>query len=197
MLVYRVHRLWCLLVVALLLNACTPLIIGGVATSVGVLHDRRSAGTLVDDKTILLKALSLSQSDASGKKSSNINVDVYNQRVLLTGQAADRQAINRFVQQVQAIPQVRQVLNEVQVAAEAGWGDVASAAYLTGKVKLALLDVELEGFDPTRVLVTSSLGTVYIMGLLTPEEMARVTETVRFVSGVKRVCWVCLVLFVA
>lgn len=185
--IWRIRHLWCLLVAALLLNACTPLIIGGVATGVGVLHDRRSAGTLVDDKAILLKALSLSQKDASGQQRSNISVDVYNQRVLLTGQAADRSAINRFVQQVQAISQVRQVLNEVQVAAEASWGDAASAAYLTGKVKLALLDVDSEGFDPTRVQVTSSLGTVYIMGLLTPEEMAQVTEKVRFVSGVKRV----------
>ncbi len=185
--VCRIHHLWCLLVAALLLNACTPLIIGGVATGVSVLHDRRSAGTLLDDKTILLKALSVSQSDKEGRKRSNISVDVYNQRVLLTGQAADRQAISRFAQQVQAIPQVRQVLNEVQVAAEASWGDAASAAYLTSKVKLALLDVDIEGFDPTRVQVTSSLGTVYIMGLLTPEEMAQVTETVRLVSGVKRV----------
>ena len=185
--VRRLHRLWYLLAVTWLLNACTPLIIGGVATGVGVLHDRRSAGTLVDDKTILLKALSLSQSDSSGKKRSNISIDVYNQRVLLTGQAADRQAVSQFVQQAQAISQVRQVLNEVQVAAEATWGDAASAAYLTSKVKLALLDVDITGFDPTRVLVTSSLGTVYLMGLLTAEEMAKVTETVRFVSGVKRV----------
>ncbi len=185
--VYRIRQLICLLSVTMLLNACTPLIIGGVATGVGVLHDRRSTGTLVDDKTILLKALGVSQSDKNGKKRSNISVDVYNQRVLLTGQAADRQVISRFVQQVQEIPQVRQVLNEVQVTAEASWGDAASAAYLTGKVKLALLDVDIAGFDPTRVQVTSSLGTVYIMGLLTPEEMAKVTEIVRLVSGVKRV----------
>ncbi len=183
----HLRRLGYALSMLLLLNACTPLIIGGVATGVSALHDRRSAGTLVDDKTILLKALSVSQSDDNGKKRSNISVDVYNQRVLLTGQAADRQAISQFVQQVKEISQVRQVLNEVQVAAESTWSDAASAAYLTGKVKLALLDIDLEGFDPTRVLITSSLGTVYVMGLLTPEEMTQVTEKVRFVSGVKRV----------
>jgi osmotically-inducible protein OsmY len=183
----RLRYLGCVLSMALLLSACTPLILGGVVTGVSVLHDRRSAGTLVDDKTILLKALSVSQSDENGKKRSNISVDVYNQRVLLTGQAADRQAISQFVQQVKEISQVRQVLNEVQVAAESTWSDAASAAYLTGKVKLALLDIDLEGFDPTRVLITSSLGTVYVMGLLTPEEMAQVTAKVRFVSGVKRV----------
>jgi osmotically-inducible protein OsmY len=54
-------------------------------------------------------------------------------------------------------------------------------------VKFALLDVGIEGFDPTRVEVTSSQGSVYLMGLLTPTEADAVTEKVRFVSGVKRV----------
>jgi osmotically-inducible protein OsmY len=169
------------------LPACTPLIVGGVATSVALLHDRRSTGTLVDDKSILLKTVGLSETDAAGKKRSNISVDVYNLRVLLTGQAMDQQAIDRFIQQVQAIPRVRQVLNEVNIAAEATWGDATSDAYLTSKVKLALLDLDIEGFDPTRVVVTSSLGTVYLMGLLTKEEILAVTEKVRLVSGVKRV----------
>ena len=169
------------------LSACTPLIVGGVATGVGVLHDRRSAGTLVDDKAILLKSLGLRETDAQGKKRSNISVDVFNRRVLLTGQAADQAAIAHFVRQVQAISQVRQVLNEVRIAAEATWGDATSDAYLTSKVKLALLDVDIAGFDPTRVLVTSSLGTVYLMGLLTTAEITAVTAKVRLVSGVKRV----------
>ena len=176
-----------LVFISVWLSACTPLIVGGVATGVGVLHDRRSTGTLVDDKAILLKSLGLRETDAQGKKRSNISVDVFNRRVLLTGQAADQAAITHFVRQVQAISQVRQVLNEVRIAAEATWGDATSDAYLTSKVKLALLDVDIAGFDPTRVLVTSSLGTVYLMGLLTTAEITAVTAKVRLVSGVKRV----------
>lgn len=176
-----------LVFISVWLSACTPLIVGGVATGVGVLHDRRSTGTLVDDKAILLKSLGLRETDAQGKKRSNISVDVFNRRVLLTGQAADQAAITHFVRQVQAISQVRQVLNEVRIAAEATWGDATSDAYLTSKVKLALLDVDIAEFDPTRVLVTSSLGTVYLMGLLTTAEITAVTAKVRLVSGVKRV----------
>ena len=181
------HRLLMGLLCACVLNACTPLIVGGVAVGVGALHDRRSAGTLIDDKAIVLKAVGLRETNAKGQQRSNISVDVYNRRVLLTGQAADQQAITQFVQHVQAIAQVRQVLNEVVIAAEASWGDVTSDTYLTSKVKLALLDVDVAGFDPTRVLVTSSLGTVYLMGLLTKDEILAATDKVRLVSGVKRV----------
>lgn len=182
-----IHRLLASLICLITLNACTPLIIGGVAVGVGALHDRRSTGTLVDDKAIVLKAVGLRETDTKGQQRSNISVDVYNRRVLLTGQAADQAAIERFIRQVRAISQVREVLNEVNIAAEASWGDAASDTYLTSKVKLALLDVDVNGFDPTRVLVTSSLGTVYLMGLLTKAENLAVTEKVRLVSGVKRV----------
>ena len=55
------------------------------------------------------------------------------------------------------------------------------------RLKKIARSVKLDGFDPTRVKVTSSLGNVYLMGLLTPREADAVTEEVRFVSGVKRV----------
>jgi osmotically-inducible protein OsmY len=79
------------------------------------------------------------------------------------------------------------VFNEVAIGAESTWGEATADAYLTTKVKLALFDVQIEGFDPTRVKVTSSQGSVYLMGLLTPTEADAVTEKTRFVSGVKRV----------
>ena len=53
--------------------------------------------------------------------------------------------------------------------------------------RLFLIVLGIEGFDPVRVKVTSSQGTVYLMGLLSAREADAVTEKVRFVSGVKRV----------
>ena len=52
---------------------------------------------------------------------------------------------------------------------------------------IRLTDIDIDDFDPTRVNVTSSAGSVYLMGLLTPAEADAVTEKVRFISGVKRV----------
>ena len=82
---------------------------------------------------------------------------------------------------------MRGVFNEVAVGAAPTFGESTSDAYLTARVKVALFDVKLEGFDPTRVKVSSSQGSVYLMGLLTPTEADAVIEEVRFVSGVKRV----------
>ena len=59
---------------------------------------------------------------------------------------------------------------------------------ITAHVKTAMLDiVDLPGFDPTRINITTVHRTVYLMGLLTREEAERVVEIARTVSGVEKV----------
>lgn len=169
------------------LSGCTTLILGGAMAGASLMHDRRSTDAYVKDKEILLAAINLRGVDEALPEQTNIDITVYNQRVLLTGQAANKTVLGSFVDQVADIPGVRHVFNEVQIAEEAGWIDATSDTYLTSKVKLALFDVDIEGFDPTRTSVTSSLGSVYLMGLLTKTEAEAVTEKVRHIQGVKRV----------
>ncbi|MCB1924856.1 MAG: BON domain-containing protein [Gammaproteobacteria bacterium] len=172
---------------ALALSGCGAVVVGGAVTGAAVAHDRRTTGTVVEDQEIFLRAITMRQQDAALKQKTNINVDVYNLQVLLTGQAENAQVVEDYAQRVAQIPRVRHVFNEVVVGAESTWSESTADAYLTSKVKVALFNVKLPGFDPTRVKVTSSLGTVYLMGLLSPQEADAATEEVRFVSGVKRV----------
>ena len=170
-----------------LLSGCAAVVVGGTAAGAGALHDRRTLGTLIEDKEILLHAIRLRNANEDLKRHSNIDITVYNLQVLLTGQAERRDIVSRFAAQVAQIPRVRRVIDEVTIGAEETWSDATADAYLTTRVKLALFDVGLEGFDPLRVKVVSSQGTVYLMGLLTPQEAGRVTDKVRYVSGVKKV----------
>ena len=43
------------IILALSLNGCAGLLVGGAATGITVAHDRRTAGTVIDDQTIELK----------------------------------------------------------------------------------------------------------------------------------------------
>lgn len=176
-----------ILLAAALLSGCGAIVVGGVATGAVVAHDRRTTETFIEDQQILLSAIGMRNEDPAIKQNANVNIDVYNRQVLLTGQAENMPIVERFRDRVLTIPRVRGVFNEVSIGAESTWGEATADAYLTSKVKLALFDVGIDGFDPTRVHVTSSLGSVYLMGLLTPAEADAVTEEVRFVSGVKRV----------
>ena len=172
---------------ALLLGGCGAVVIGGAVATANVAHDRRTAGTLVEDQKILLEAISMRDADDALKKQANVGIDVFNLQVLLTGQAENFEVVEAFRQRVARIQRVRAVFNEVTVGAESTWSEATADAYLTARVKVALFNVKIDGFDPTRVTVTSSQGSVYLMGLLTPTEADAVTEEVRFVSGVKRV----------
>jgi osmotically-inducible protein OsmY len=174
-------------VLALTLSGCGAVVVGGAVTGAAVAHDRRTTGTFVEDQEIFLRAFGMRNGDEELKQKANINIDVFNLQVLLTGQAENPEIVERFRQRVMTIPRVRGVFNEVTIGAESTWGEATADAYLTSKVKVALFGVKIDGFDPTRVKVTSSLGSVYLMGLLTPTEADAVTEEVRFVSGVKRV----------
>jgi len=141
----------------------------------------------VEDQEIFLKALGMYNDDKELAAKSDVSISVYNMQVLLIGQAENMEIVEPFAQRVGTIPRVRGVFNEVAAGAAPTFGESTSDAYLTAQVKVHLFDVKLEGFDPTRVKVSSSLGSVYLMGLLTPTEADAVVEKVRFVSGVKRV----------
>jgi osmotically-inducible protein OsmY len=172
---------------ASLLSGCPTMIVGGAAQTAAVAHDRRTTGTYIGDSEIEISAFRLLQQNPDIKDRSNISTTSYNLVVLLTGQAADEQTSARFAELVARLPNVKRVHNEVVVGPETGIADDSSDAYVTSKVKLALFEVKVPGFDPTRAKVVTSQGVVYLMGLLTPAESDAVVEKVRRVSGVKRV----------
>ena len=180
-------RLFLALLVMSFLSGCAAVVVGAGTTGATVAHDRRTTGTYVEDKAILLKALQMRSQDETLQKNSNISIEVYNLQILLTGQALDADIVARFRDRLTQIERVRHVYNEVTVGAEGTWSEAAADTYLTSRVKVEMFSVGIQGFDPLRVKVTSSLGTVYLMGLVTPEEADAVVEKVRYISGVKRV----------
>lgn len=180
-------RVLLVLLAAAALGGCAAAVVTGAATGAAVAHDRRTTGSFVEDQEIRLKALRLLHENADIKDQSNISVSSYNMQVLLTGQSASDDVSGRYADLVARIPRVRRVFNEVVTGAESTWGEAADDLYMESKVKIALFDVGIEGFDPLRVKVVASQGNIYLMGLLTQAEADRVTEKVRYLSGVKKV----------
>jgi osmotically-inducible protein OsmY len=65
--------------------------------------------------------------------------------------------------------------------------DTSKDIYLASQAKLALTKINISGFDPLRVHVVASAGTVYLLGLVTRAEAEAAAEKVRYVSGVVKV----------
>lgn len=176
-----------LLAANVMLSGCAPaVVVGGAAATASVAHDRRTTGAVVEDQAIELRIKS-ALSDAGINKQAHINVTSYNAVVLLSGEAPGEALRSRAGELARDAEKVRRVHNEVQIAAPSSWMTRSSDAWLTTKVKAALLRIKMANFDATRVKVVSENGTVYLMGLLTRAEAAAVTDQTQQLAGVQRI----------
>ncbi len=101
-----------------LLSGCVGLLLGGTAVGVGVAHDRRTTGTVMDDQTVELKIY-----DALNKKlppGNRISATSYNGAVLLTGEVVSEAVKQKAEAIVRGVtPPVREVYNELVVGVPA------------------------------------------------------------------------------
>lgn len=171
---------------AALLSGCIAAVVGGTAAGVG--HDRRSWTTVIADRNIQATAYDNYNKDKELALKNNVSIVVYNGVMLLVGEVRTAELKQRAERRVSGYDGVRKLVNEIEVREPEGFFSQRRDNTITAHVKTALLDiVDMPGFDPTRVNITTAHRTVYIMGLLSREEAERVAEIARNVSGVEKV----------
>jgi len=170
-----------------LLQGCGAVLVGGAVVGASVIHDRRSSGTILDDKNIQFKIISALNADNDLHQHSSLAATSYNYVVLLTGQAETTTYRDRFVEIARNTSMVKRVVDEVEIGPSTTFSEESKDSYITSKIKLDLLNIDIPSFDPGRVKVVTEKGVVYLLGLVTAEEANAVVEKVRFISGVKRV----------
>src|SRR5665647_3160832 len=120
------------------LSACVPIMVGGAVMGSLMATDRRTAGTLVEDEGIELRAASRIR-DNLGERG-HFNVTSYNRQVLLTGEvpnAKDKELVERVVSKVE---NVRAIVNETVIAGNSTFSQRSSDAYISGKIKASMVD---------------------------------------------------------
>ena len=171
-----------------LLSGCAAVAVTSATTGAAIVHDRRTAGTVIDDQGIEFKALYRLFNDIQVRNNTHINVTSYNGVMLLTGEAPNEILRSKIVNKLNRIQKVRTVHNNITLAAPSSLVSRSSDSLITSKAKIALFNIsKMKGFDPTRVKVTTENGVVYLLGLLREHESQAVIDTVRRISGVQRV----------
>lgn len=174
---------------SLLLQACMPIAIGGAVTTAQVIHDRRSTGTVIDDKTLELNIASKIRSYPRFAENSHVNVNVYDGLVLLTGEVINQQIkreIGAMVAQQKGLG-VQHLANYLLIGPRSTLSNRSYDVKLTTKAKAVLMDVNIAGFDPTRVKVVAEHASIFLMGIVTEQESRAVVDVVRRVEGVGQV----------
>lgn len=181
-----VLRLLIPILLTALLSGCVAAVIGGTAAGVG--HDRRSWTTVISDRNIQTTAYDNFNKDKELALKNNVTIVVYNGVMLLAGEVRTPELKERAERRVSGYEGVRRLVNEIEVREPEGFLSRRRDNTISVHVKTALLDiVDLPGFDPTRVNVTTVHRTVYLMGLVTREEAERVADIARNVAGVEKV----------
>ena len=166
-----------------LLGGCVAAVVGGAAaTGVLVAEDRRTVGTITEDKGIEFKA-----SSRVGEKvpAGHFNYTSFNRMLLLTGEVANAAARDDAERVARGVENVRGVYNELQVGAVSSLTTRTSDSYLTSKIKARFVDGMK--FNPVHVKVISESGVVYLLGLVRRAEGDDATEIARTTSGVQKV----------
>jgi osmotically-inducible protein OsmY len=168
----------------LALQGCVPVVIGaGGAAAYTSLEDRRSTGTQIDDESIETRA-SNRISDRFGSRV-HVNVTSYNRIALVTGEVPDEQSRQEAEKIVRAVPNVRDVTNDLQISGISSYASRANDAYLTSKVRGRLLDTKR--VSPVHLKVVSESGAVYLMGVVTEQEADEAVDIARNTGGVRKV----------
>lgn len=147
----------------LLLVGCTPLLLGGTATSASIADDHRSVGTIVNDTWIKLRAEALIAADKPLHRASHVDVTSVDGLVLLTGEAARIADRNKILTIVRHIKGVRRIVDQVRIAPPSSFGARLVDSWITLRVKSVLLT---EGLDANPIKVVTAHRVVYLLGLV-------------------------------
>jgi osmotically-inducible protein OsmY len=161
-----------LLILLPLLGGCVAAVTAGAIATGSSVHDRRGFGTVVDDKRIQLGAYDEINRDKELVLKNRVMIAVYNGVMLLMGEVRTPDLKQRAEQTVTGFEGVRRIVNEIDIMEPEGFWTRRNDNKITARVKLALTDItSVPGFDATKVKVSTAHRTVYLMGLLSTEEV--------------------------
>ena len=183
----RLSLSFIMLSILLLIYGCSPvgvLASGGASTMV-IAEGDRSLGTVVDDSTIKINLSGKFLQSDSGLFL-NINSNVINGRVLLTGIVETQEIRIDAVRIVWEVPGVKEVVNEIEVGNKTTLKEYAGDLWITTQVKsLAAKTIGLRALSYNFETIK---GKVYIAGITSrPEQLTDVIEVAKTVKGVKEI----------
>jgi osmotically-inducible protein OsmY len=169
-----------------LTTGCTAIALGTVATiGATASQDPRSIGTQIDDTNAVAR-ISLRLSEIEGLSDvSDIEVDVFNRQLLLTGTIDDESWQPKINAVLAADPYLRKTHNQVRVGLRLSTSMQAKDILIANALRAKLLvNDEIES---NRINVVVNGGDVFLMGLLDNQQATRAVEIARNINNVKSV----------
>lgn len=172
--------------VAAVLPACAPLVIGGIAAGTAIVAtDRRTTGAQVDDTSIQLRLGNELGTAFNNNSAVHISINSFERKVLLTGEVPTEEAKTQAGAIAARSQNVRAVVNELAVAPPSSLGQRTNDTALGSKVRAQFVNTKEIPFNS--VSIVTERGIIYLMGFVTEKEGEIAAYVASRVSGVQQV----------
>lgn len=173
-----------LMATVLLLQGCAAVVVAGAAGTASVANDRRTVGAYIDDESIELKISGIISTDEELRNQTHVSAVSINGDVLLVGQVPGEAMRSRLIDEVQKIPGVRKVNNQLRLMTPTRLSTRTHDTWLTSVVKGKLIASDV---DASAIKVITENSEVFLMGLVSHQEGDTAASVASNVSGVTRV----------
>ena len=171
--------------ILLIYSGCAQVAVGGISKSVLVAKEERTVGTFIDDTVIAAKLKNLYFNN-NEKIFFNVDVEVNEGRVLLTGTVETSDIRIEATKLAWGTSDVVTVINEIQISDNDNILDYADDLVITTKINAKLLiNKEINNLNYNIDTVNK---IVYVIGIAqNKNELANVIDIINSVYGVKEV----------
>ena len=172
-------------IILLIYTGCAQVAVGGISKGVLVAKEERTVGTFIDDTVIAARLKNLYFNN-NEKIFFNVDVEVNEGRVLLTGTVETSDIRIEATKLAWGISHVVTVINEIQISDNDNILDYADDLVITTKINAKLLiNKEINNLNYNIDTVNK---IVYVIGIAqNKNELANVIDIINSVYGVKEV----------
>lgn len=166
--------------VALSLQGCVAVIVGGAVMGTLAATDRRSLGAQAEDASIVLKGSGRIEKIVADL--GRVSVISFNRKVLLTGEVKDEKMKKDIEKEISTLPGViLPITNEIVVAPLSSFGARSNDMAITAKVQASIIDTK--DIYVNAVKVHTDRSVVYLMGRVTQRESKIYAEVASRTGG--------------
>lgn len=175
-----------LLSLLLLINGCAVVAVGGAAAlATNSAQDPRTLGRQLDDRTATLAIASNISEIEDYRSVANIDIEVFNGQLLLTGQAVNTDVVKEIVNIANSNDYITKLHNQIRVAPLATASTQAMDIIIANTIRAKFLAEESVDYSNVNVVVNA--GEVFLMGIVSNVEATAAVEIARNVNNVTRV----------
>tara|TARA_E500000178_G_C16950871_1_gene721220 strand:+ start:415 stop:1092 length:678 start_codon:yes stop_codon:yes gene_type:complete len=168
------------------ISGCMPLVIVGtpaIALGSNAISTNQPISSQIHDFAIKNDAGKILKSYTHLRDSSNLEVAVFNNIILLLGQVPSEEIKHEIANKMAKIKYVTVVYDEITIGPKITLGTYANDSWITTKVKSSFIGK----VNPTHFKVITEQGVVYLMALTTKSDGAIASKIASHISGVTKV----------